>query len=148
MTNPTSMTTPGGNLSRAACNEAIEAAVKKAGTLGVAVSVAVLDAGGHLLGFTRMNDIHAGTVDVSIAKARCAAMFKRPTKVFADAYAQGATAVTALPHVVPFDGGVPIIAEGKLLGAVGCSGASPEQDGVIAAEAAAAIQSLAEKKHV
>jgi glc operon protein GlcG len=123
---------PSEALSHSMCEAALHAAVEKAEHIGVKVSIALLDAGGHLLRFVRMSEIHVGTVEVSMAKARCAVLFKRSTKTFAESYATGATALTALPGVVPFEGGVPIIINGVLWGAVGCSGASPEQDGAIA----------------
>jgi glc operon protein GlcG len=123
---------PDGALTEQACARALTAAREHAASLGVRVSVAVHDAGGHLLAFIRMDDVHAGTVEVSMGKARCAVMFNRPTKAFADALAAGASGIAALPGVIPFEGGVPVTHEGKLFGAVGCSGASPQQDGEIA----------------
>ncbi|MGH6862157.1 MAG: GlcG/HbpS family heme-binding protein [Phyllobacterium sp.] len=134
-------------LSEAICEAAVNKAIDKAHLLGVAVSIAVLDAGGHLLRLVRMDGIHAGTVEISQAKARCAVMFKRPTKAFAQSYAAGTTSLIALPGVVPFEGGVPIMMEGCLLGAIGCSGASPEQDGEIAMTGLIAIQAVWEKPH-
>jgi uncharacterized protein GlcG (DUF336 family) len=126
-------------LTLAACQAAMAAALAQAQANRLAVTVAILDAGGQLLHLTRMDAIHAGTVDVAIAKARCAVQFKRPTKAFAEAYAGGATALTALPGVLPYDGGVPIIIDGHIVGAIGASGASPEQDGAIATAGVNAI---------
>jgi uncharacterized protein GlcG (DUF336 family) len=126
-------------LTLAACRAAMQAALDEAQRNGLAVTVAILDAGGQLLNLSRMDGIHAGTVEVAIAKARCAVQFKRPTKVFAEAYAGGATALTALPGMLPYEGGVPIILDGHIVGAVGASGASPEQDGAIATAGVNAI---------
>jgi glc operon protein GlcG len=137
----------GGLLSETICEAAVNKAIEKARSLGVAVSIAVLDPGGHLLRLVRMDGIHAGTVEISQAKAHCAVMFKRPTKAFAQSYAAGTTALIALPGVVPFEGGVPIIMEDCLCGAIGCSGASPEQDGEIATAGLATIQAIWEKSH-
>ena len=126
-------------LTLAACQAAVNAALAEARRHGLAVTIVVLDAGGQLLNLARMDGIHAATVEVAIAKARCAVQFKRPTKVFAESYAKGATAITALPGVLPFEGGVPIILDGHIVGAVGVSGAAPEQDGAIATAAVDAI---------
>lgn len=126
-------------LTLAACQSAMAAALAEAERNGLRMTVAILDAGGQLLQLSRMDGIHAGTVDVAIAKARCAVQFKRPTKAFAEAYANGATALLALPGVLPFEGGVPIILDGHIVGAVGASGASPEQDGAVATAGVNAI---------
>jgi isopentenyl diphosphate isomerase/L-lactate dehydrogenase-like FMN-dependent dehydrogenase/uncharacterized protein GlcG (DUF336 family) len=129
------------SLTLAACKVAIDAALAEATKRELKMTVAILDAGGHLLHLSRMDDIHAGTVEVAIAKARSAVMFKRPTKAFAEAYAGGATGLPALPGVLPFEGGVPIIIDGQILGAVGASGASPDLDGVVASAGVEAIMS-------
>ena len=86
-----------------------------------------------------MDGVHIGATDVSIAKARCAAQFKRPTRVFSDAYASGATALTALPGLIPFAGGIPFMVDGEMIGAIGASGASPDQDADVATAGAAAL---------
>ena len=118
-------------LTLAACQAAMAAALAEAERQGVNVTIAILDAGGQLLQLSRMDGIHAGTVEVAIAKARCAVQFKRPTKSFADALESGATALLALPGVLPFEGGVPIMVDGEIVGAVGASGAAPGQDGAV-----------------
>jgi glc operon protein GlcG len=125
-------------LTMAGCQAAMTAAVDRAREDGISVTVAILDAGGHLLHLIRMDGVHIGTVDVSIAKARCAVEFKRPTKAFQDSYAQGATALPVL-KAIPFEGGVPVIIDGHLAGAIGASGAAPHQDGAVATAAVNAI---------
>ncbi len=101
-----------------------QAALAEAAKHNLAMTIAILDAGGQLLQLVRMDRIHAGTVDVSIAKARSAVQFKRSTREFQDGYEKGAPNLTALPGVIPFAGGVPLIIDGHIVGAVGASGAS------------------------
>jgi uncharacterized protein GlcG (DUF336 family) len=132
MTNGTPFLIDRKGLTLAACQAATAAALSEARRTGLAMTIAILDAGGQLVHLARMDGIHAGTVDVAIAKARCAVQFKRATKLFADAYANGATALPALPGVLPFEGGLPILVDGEIVGAIGASGAAPEQDGAVA----------------
>jgi glc operon protein GlcG len=78
-------------------------------------------------------------VEVAIAKARTAAMFRAPTSRFADMLAQGASGLVTLPDMLPIPGGVPVMVDGVAVGAVGVSGAPPAVDGKIAAAAAAIV---------
>ncbi len=94
--------------------------------------IAVVDEGGHLLYLQRADETQAGSVDVAIKKAQSAVMFKRPTKVFEDAVAGGRTAILGLSGAMPIEGGVPIMLDGKLLGAIGASGGTAPQDGQVA----------------
>jgi glc operon protein GlcG len=132
--------TESGALSEAATQIMMDHAVTKARSLGVVVTVSIVDPGGEALRLVRMDDIHAATVQVSLAKSRCAASFKRPTKVFQESYGAGSTAVAHLPGVVPFAGGLPIMKGKTLLGAIGCSGAAPDQDEQIAQAGLRAFQ--------
>jgi len=94
--------------------------------------IAVVDDGGYLIYLQRTDETQAGSVDVAVQKAKSAAMFRRPTKVFEDAVAGGRNALLGLTGAVPIEGGVPIMLDGKLLGAVGVSGGSAAQDGQVA----------------
>jgi len=94
--------------------------------------IAVVDDGGNLMYLERMDDSQLASLDVSIAKARCALLFKRPTKVMEDAVAGGRTVVMTLPNAVPVEGGLPLMAYGKIVGAIGISGATSPQDGIVA----------------
>jgi len=78
---------------------------------------------GFLIYFERMDNTQLGSVEIAIEKARSAALFRRPTKVFEDAVAGGRNALLALHGAVPIEGGVPIISGGKIVGAIGASGA-------------------------
>ena len=97
------------------------------------VVIAVVDAGGHLVSLLRMDDAPVGSVEVAQAKARCAAQFKRPTLAFAERVAKHEWGVVTLPGVVAVAGGVPIVTEGEVIGAIGVSGGTPAQDHEIGA---------------
>jgi uncharacterized protein GlcG (DUF336 family) len=105
------------------------------------MAVAIVDISGGLIYFEKMDDTQNGSVEVSISKARSAALFKRATKVFQDGLAGGGAGlrILTLKGAVPIEGGVPIVVEGKIVGAIGVSGGTSEQDGVVAAAALAAL---------
>ena len=111
---------------------------------GATVVIAVVDDGGYLLVLERLDDTQVASVDVGIAKARTAAIFRRPSKVFEDQVKNGRVAALALPGAVALQGGVPIIIDGRVVGAIGVSGNSPQEDEDIAKvgadSAAAAIK--------
>jgi glc operon protein GlcG len=108
---------------------ASEAEARKRGST---VVIAVVDDGGYLLVLERLDDTQVASVDVGIAKARTAAIFRRPSKVFEDQVKNGRVSALALPGAVALQGGVPIIIDGKVVGAVGVSGNSPQEDEDIA----------------
>jgi glc operon protein GlcG len=113
---------------------------RKANAPGVVV--AVVDDGGNLVALERLDGTFNAGASISIGKARTAAMFKRPTKFFEDVIKNGRTAMVALPDFTPLQGGVPIIVDGQLVGAVGVSGAaSAQQDEEMAMAGAAALAS-------
>lgn len=101
-------------------------------TGGPPMAVAVVDTGGHLVYFERMQNTQTGSVRIAIDKARSAVMFRRPTKVFEDALAGGRHAILGLRGLVPSEGGVPIVVGGKIVGAIGASGGTAQQDGLVA----------------
>src|ERR1044072_386511 len=99
---------------------------------GATVVIAVVDDGGYLLVLERLDDAQVASVDVGIAKARTAAIFRRPSRVFEDQVKNGRIAALALPGAVALQGGVPIIVDGKVIGAIGVRGNSPQEDEDIA----------------
>lgn len=105
---------------------------------GATVVIAVVDDGGHLLLLERLDDTQVASVEVAIGKARTAAIFRRPSKVFEDQVRNGRVAALALPGATPLQGGVPIIVNGKVIGAIGVSGNTPGEDEDIAIVGAAA----------
>lgn len=105
-------------------------------------AVAVVDTGGYLVYFEKMQDTQTGSVELAIEKARTAALFRRPTKVFEDGVAAGGEGLRLLrlTGAIPIDGGVPIVVDGKLIGAVGISGGTGPQDGQVARAGATAVK--------
>jgi len=105
-----------------------------------------VDDGGYPIVLRRLDDTQVASVDVGIGKARTAAIFRRPSKVFEDQVRNGRVAALALPGATPLQGGVPIELNGKVIGAIGVSGNTPQEDEDIAlAGAAAAAAALAAK---
>lgn len=117
----------------------VDAARREAVARGVRVSVAVLDRGGHLVAFSRMDGIHPGTVAVAIAKARTALLYNRPSEAFASGLSGGNAALLSLPEVTAFPGGLPIAGSLGASGAIGVSGAAPDVDEAIAQAGRAAL---------
>ena len=105
------------------------------------VVVSVVDDGANLVYLGRMDNTQIGSIEVSIQKARTAISFKRPSKAFEDMVAGGRSAILGLPGVVPIEGGLPLIVDGQMVGAIGVSGATSQQDGVVAKAGADALQS-------
>ncbi|MEO5923181.1 MAG: heme-binding protein [Bryobacteraceae bacterium] len=107
------------------------AAIAEARKNNWAMAIAVVDTGGYLVYFERMPDTQLGSVEISIEKAKSAALFRRPTKSFQETLAGGGDGlrVLRLAGAIPVDGGIPIIVDGKIIGAVGASGGSSDQDG-------------------
>ncbi len=117
-----------------------EAAAAYAKSNGASPSIAIVDEGGHLLHFVRMDGSFVAGANVSIGKARTSATFKKPTKEFEDIVNKGRFTMTALPDFTPLQGGVPIMREGHVVGAIGVSGAkSADQDEEVAKAGADAL---------
>jgi len=95
------------------------------------MAVAVVDIAGELVYFEKMDDTQNGSVKVAVAKARSAALFKRPTKAFQDALTATADGlrILGLEGAVPVEGGVPIVVGDRIVGAIGLSGGTSPQDG-------------------
>jgi glc operon protein GlcG len=106
------------------------------------MAIAIVDISGDLVYFERMDHTQVGSVDVAIAKARAAARFKRPTKAFQDALAAGGEGwrILSLDGAVAVEGGLPLMSGGKIVGAIGASGGTSQQDGVSAAAGAATLK--------
>ena len=128
----------GTSISVADAKKAAAAAIAEAGKIGsLPDAIAIVDPGGYLVYFERMQDAHLGSVQFAIDKARSAVLFRRPTKAFEEALAGGRTAILALHGGVPIEGGVLIIAGGKIAGA---SGGTAPQDGQVAQAGADAVK--------
>ena len=132
----------GVSISADAAKKVAAAAVAEARKNNWAMAVAIVDTGGYLVYFERMPDTQLGSVEVSIEKAKSAALFRRPTKAFQDIVAGGGEGlrILRLTGAIPVEGGIPIIVDGKLIGAVGASGGSSDQNGRTAQAGAAGIK--------
>jgi len=117
------------------------AAVAPAQANGWTMVIAVVDTGGHLVYLEKMDQTQTGSVVVAQDKARAAAMFKRPTKALQDVLAAGGDGwrVLRITGAIPVEGGVPLIINGELIGALGVSGGSSAEDGVCATAGVAAL---------
>lgn len=106
------------------------------------MAVAVVDPNGTLIYYEKMDNTQNGSANVAIDKARSAALYKRPTKALQDALASGGAGlrVMSLRDAVPVEGGVPLIADGKIVGAIGVSGDTSDHDGQCATAGAATLK--------
>ena len=120
---------PGVTLEQA--TKAVEAAAAEAKKNGWFMAIAVVSNGGHLVHFSKMDQTQFGSIQIAIHKAKAAAHFRRPTKAFEDRIAAGGAglAVMTLDGIIASEGGIPLMRDGKIIGAIGCSGATGAQDG-------------------
>ena len=103
------------------------------------VVIAIVDDGARLVHLVRMDGTQIGSIEVAQDKATTAISFKRPTKALEDAVAGGRNAVLGIRGVTPIEGGIPLVVNGQMIGAVGVSGAQSPQDAQVAQAAAAAL---------
>jgi uncharacterized protein GlcG (DUF336 family) len=106
------------------------------------MAIAVLDSGGHLVMLERMDGTQLGSIEVARDKAYSAVLYRRPTKVFQDLVGQGGAnlRLLGLRGASVLEGGIPLIVDGKVIGAVGVSGAASEQDAQVAKAGADALK--------
>jgi glc operon protein GlcG len=104
------------------------------------VAIAIVDAGGSLILFQKLDDTQLGSVNIAIGKARTAVNFKRPTKALEDIVAGGRSVFIALEGITPLQGELPVMVDGKLIGAVGVSGVMSAQDEQVAQAAISALE--------
>lgn len=113
-----------------------DAAEAKSKAEGWNMVIVVLDAGGHMISLRKMDGVQIGSIDVALGKAKTSVYFKRPTKAFEDMMkGEGGARIATLPNAVAIEGGLPILKDGVIVGAIGISGASSAQDGIVAATA-------------
>jgi glc operon protein GlcG len=121
--------------------KAAAAAIAEAKKNNFTMAIAIVDTAGNLVYFEKMDGTQLASGEISQGKARTAVLFRRPSKAFADQYAAGNTAFTTFPEKpVASEGGVPIIVNGKIIGAIGASGGTGQQDGMAAAAGASAAK--------
>jgi glc operon protein GlcG len=118
---------------------ALEAAKAEAVKNGWVVSIAVVDDGGHPMGFLRLTDAAPITAQIAFGKARAAALSRRESKFYEDVVKNGRTAFLSVSDFTTLEGGVPMIVAGQCIGALGVSGVRSDQDAQIAAAGVQAI---------
>jgi glc operon protein GlcG len=111
--------------------KAISAAAAEAKKNNWFLAISVVSPGGQLVAFNLMDNTQYGSIAISQHKARAAAIFRRPTKAFQDQLTQDKPnlVIMTLDDVIASEGGIPIVVDGKIVGAIGCSGATGAQDG-------------------
>ncbi len=119
-------------LSFSAARKMAAAAQEAARAKGVDVVIVVVDDAGYIILLERMDGAQVASVNVGIGKARTAAIYRRPSKVFEDQVRNGRVAALALADATPLQGGVPVLLAGKVIGAIGVSGDTPQVDEDIA----------------
>jgi glc operon protein GlcG len=120
------------NINLATAKDIALAAAKEAERIKVNPIIAIVDAGGHLVYLERFDKAQFGSIDVAIHKARCSVAYKRPTKAFEEAVSSGKINLLTLDDICAVEGGLPIIQNGKITGALGVSGGTVQEDGQIA----------------
>jgi glc operon protein GlcG len=119
-------------LTLAVAKQVAAAAESEAAKNKFTMVIVIVDEGGNLIYLEKMDETQIGSIEVAEAKAHTAIAFKRPTKVFQDAVAAGNTSILKLPGAIATEGGVPLTVDGKIIGAIGVSGGSSQQDGTVA----------------
>ncbi len=124
----------GANVNHEQARKALAGAVANAKSQNLPMAISVVDTSGQMVAFERMDNTQFGSIAVAQDKATSAALYRRPTKVFQDALAAGGAGlrILTLRGANAVEGGIPLIIDGKIMGAIGVSGGSAEQDGVVA----------------
>ena len=132
----------GRSITLAEAKQAATAALAPAKQNGWTMVAAIVDPGGHLVYLEKLDQTQVGSVRVAEQKARAAAIYKRPTKMLQDVLARGGDGlrVLRLDGAIPVEGGVPLLVDGELVGALGVSGGSSAEDEVCAEAGAAALR--------
>ncbi|WP_455647908.1 GlcG/HbpS family heme-binding protein [Lonepinella koalarum] len=120
------------DISLAQAQKLVQFGIEQAQAQSVNVVIAIVDRSGHLLHLSRMDEAGLVSIDVAIGKARTAAYIKAPSKKFEDFISNGSNSILATPNILPLQGGIPLVIDGQIVGAVGVSGAAGETDNAIA----------------
>jgi glc operon protein GlcG len=120
------------NINLATAKKIALAATKEAERIKINVIIAIVDTGGHLIYLERFDKAQFGSIDVAVHKARCSVAYKRPTRAFEEAVNSGKINLLTLDDICAVEGGLPIIQGGKIIGAIGVSGGTTQEDGQIA----------------
>ena len=128
------------NINLAMAKKVAAAAAEEAVKLKINVVIAIVDTGGQIVYLERFDVVQWGSLDVALHKAKCSIMYKRPTKALEDLIAKGTLTYLTLDGIIAIEGGVPILQDGKIIGAIGVSGGSAAQDGEVARAGAAMVK--------
>jgi glc operon protein GlcG len=120
--------------------QALAAARAEATKRGWSMSIAVVDPAGDLIGFHRMDGASPASIDNALGKARTSARFRRPTQVYDSLVTHGRQGLMNFENMTPLEGGVPIVVDGVVVGAIGVSGGASAEDAVVAQAGAAAVK--------
>lgn len=129
-------------LTLATAKQIAAAAAAEAARNKFTMVIAIVDDGGNLMYLERMDDTQIASVEIATKKAHTALAYKRPSKALEDAVTGGRTAILTLPGAVTVEGGIPLMADGKIIGAIGVSGGTSPQDGVVAKAGVDALAKL------
>jgi len=130
----------GAPISAQRAQAAVQAAAAEAGKRGWPLNIAVVDSGGNLVSFLRMDGAQLASIAISEHKARTAVKYRRATRVFEDALqTKDYKYIMTLDDIIASRGGIPLVEDGKLIGAIGCSGATGSQDEVACTAGAGTI---------
>ena len=130
----------GPNISLATAKKVAAAAAAEAVNIKINVVITVVDTGGNLLYLERFDVVQYGSIDAAVHKAKCSVAYKRSTKAFEDTIGSGKMAYLTLDGIIAIEGGVPIIQDGKIIGAIGVSGGAAAQDGQVATAGAKVVK--------
>jgi glc operon protein GlcG len=129
------------SISLKTAKQVMQVAEAEASANNWAMAIVIVDCGGHLVAMQKMDHAILGAIEVAHTKARTAVLFKRPTKIYEEAVGNAFPGARLLSNheICPFEGGVPLIRDGKVIGAIGVSGAQSNQDGQVAIAGSLAI---------
>lgn len=130
----------GPNINLATAKKVAAAAAEEAAKLKINVVIAIVDTGGNIVYLERFDVVQWGSAKLALHKAKCSVQWKRPTKALEDTIAKGNMNYLTLDGISAIEGGVPIIQDGKIIGAIGVSGGSSAQDGEVAKAGAAMVK--------
>ena len=128
------------NINLATAKKVAAAAAEEAIKIKINVVIAIVDTGGHLVYLERFDGVQWGSAKLALHKAECSVQWKRPTKALEDPMTKGNMNLLTLDGIIAIEGGVPIIQDGKIIGAIGVSGGSWAQDGEVAKAGAAMVK--------
>jgi uncharacterized protein GlcG (DUF336 family) len=131
----------GTSINQEQARRAVAGAMAEARRINVPMAVAIVDTAGQLVAFEKMDNTQTASIAVAQDKAVSAAIYRRPTKAFQDGLAAGGAGlrILTLRGANAVEGGIPLMADGRIIGAIGVSGGAAEQDGVVAAGGVAAL---------